>query len=157
MSIKNILDKNMSFTRISIFENTTPLTIADGDTTTINIGDEIINQLSISKDGDNVIPSLKTVNEYVELSLEIEGIPTNQTSLYWTIEGVASPFNQVIDQVSTFKLGTNYLHLGGRIFNPDEWKDETVGFTFNLTNNGNHSIDISRLRTCFKSYYLSTK
>lgn len=155
MSNKEILSPYFSFVRLSIFENVVPFTIATGSSETINIGSDLINQCEIINDLGNVIPPPKLFNEYVGLSMEIEGIPDNQTSIYWKIEGISSPFNQVIDQKSTFKTGINYLHLGERLFSPNEWIGETTGFIFTLTNNGNHDIDIQRIRVNFKSYFPS--
>lgn len=157
MSSKSILSNNFSCIRLSIFDNDISFNLAKTSSLQIDIGNPLINQCEIINNSGDVIPSVILKDEYIQLDLEIEGIPANTTSLYWQIDGISSPFSQVIDQITTTKTGINYIHLGGRIFSPDEWIDETTGFNFFLVNTGNQDINILRLRTEFKSYFSPLK
>lgn len=153
MSIKALKDNHTSLIRISIFQNNNPVVVPSGGTVELNIGNPIINQLEISTNGNQVLPNQKLLDELVQINLELDVVPDNQTTLYWEIKGVSSAFDEVLGQASTFKTGINCLNLGGRIFIPSEWNIETTGFTFEITNNGNHNLTIQKTKTDFKAYY----
>jgi hypothetical protein len=142
--------------RLSVFVNDVSFNLPNGTNQIYSLGTAKINQMDLLfQDASNTIitASPGIANQFVELYVNMLVNASNNTNLDVEISGLNSSFLEIIDSRSISKAGIYNVNFSNHIVPPDEFTpgDEYV---FKVNNFGNQSVDILKMTTTIKSYFV---